>query len=290
VALDNAHAFAEIRRLQEGLEQQVEARTAELKSALKDLQETQAQLVESEKQAMLVRLVAGIVHEVNTPLGALKSSIQTIGTTLERCAPLVGMEGEEPIVQRARRAVTASRELIHVQQSSLGRIASLMGSLKGFVSLDAAQLAEVDVREGIESALTLLRPEFGQRVHVVKEYPETVPRVRCYPEKLNQVFLNLLQNAMRAVSAGGEIRISISNGSKQVKVQVVDTGAGIRAERLRDLFDFGFVTKEAGRVGLRLGLPLSKRNLEEIGGTLHVDSTPGQGTIVRVTLPAASSS
>lgn len=290
VALDNSRAFAEIRRLKEGLEQQVEARTSELMRALKDLQETQAQLVESEKQAMLVRLIAGIVHEVNTPLGALRSSTQTISKSLERCLEIVGNpNASERTIERARRAVLASQALIRVQDGSVDRIGSLVNSLKGFISLDAAQLGEVDVREGIESALTLLGPVLNERIHIVKEYAAGIGRVRCYPEKLNQVFLNLLQNAVKAVAQGGEIRISVANGGNSIRVGFTDNGRGIREDRLHEVFDFGFATKIDGRVGLRLGLPLSKRTVEEIGGSLRIESTPGQGTMVEVLLPALGS-
>jgi signal transduction histidine kinase len=284
VALENSLAFAEISRLKDGLEREVEERTRELRAALKELGEMQGQLVESEKQAMLVRLVAGLVHELNTPLGALRSSTDTLTRALERLREPFAAEGD--VVQRLRRTVDVSHELLELQRTSQARIQSLVDSLKGFVGLDSAEVRTFDVREGLEQVMTLIAHEVSPDVEVVRDYAQTVSPIRCRPERLNHVFLNLIQNALRALDAGGRVVLGVRQLAQSIEITVRDDGAGIPNDKLAQLFEFGFTTKQDGRVGLRLGLPLSKSTVEELGGSLTVTNLPAGGTEARVLLPA----
>jgi signal transduction histidine kinase len=287
VALDNARAFEEIRRLKDGLEEQVEERTRDLTEALDQLKRTQGQLVESEKQALLGRVVAGIVHEINSPLGSLRSAVDTSGRLLSRLEVYVQRHERAGDAEAARllSAIRAGKPLLSVMQQSGERIDGLVESLKRFVSLDEHEMRPLDVREGIDSALTLLSPMLGDRIQVTRSYPTDPPVVQCYPARLNQVFLNLIENAVEAVDDEGEIEIHIGRENGHVEVEVRDNGRGIEADRLASLFDFGFVNKD-GRVRMRLGLPSNKRTVEELGGSLQVDSRTGRGTSVRVELPA----
>jgi signal transduction histidine kinase len=286
VALENAHAFEVIEQFKSGLEDQVEERTRELRDALETLKATQSHLVETQKQAMLGRLVAGIVHEVNSPLGALSSSADTIRRSLQRAKGFV-REQASPDAGRVLRAIDTGEELTDLIRSGSSRIGALMTSLSSFVSLDQAEYRTFDVRQGIQSALTLLEPQLTNGVRVdVALSSEPVP-VRGNAAKLNQVFLNLLQNAITALDGGGRIRIAAARVVERVEIEIEDDGCGIAAERLEQLFDFSFTTKSDNRIGLGLGLPASKRTVEELGGTLTIRSEPGQGTKVRVSLPAA---
>lgn len=279
VAAENTLAFEQIRALKEGLEEKVKARTKELEQALEELSSAEAQIVESAKQAMLGRLVAGIVHEVNTPLGALKSSADTLQRVLTK------LEGEFPIDHPAHRHLKMGKELSDLQVTTAARLSSIMSSLKSFVSLDGAELRDVDVREGIDSAIRLLGGEIADGVRIVRDYPADLPRVRAHAQRLNQVFLQVLHNAVRALGDAGRIDISVrAEASGRLSVTIRDDGPGIPKERRADLFEFGF-TKKGDRVGMRLGLPSSKRTLQELGGDIRVQTEDGEGTAVHIDLP-----
>jgi signal transduction histidine kinase len=263
----------------------LEARTEELARALHELRTTQAQVVESEKQAVLGRLVAGIVHELNSPLGALRSSADTIARSLEQCSQM-SVEPSLDERKRLHRMLESSSDLARLQQTGVSRISAMVDGLKGFVGLDQAEIKPFDVREGLESALTLLKPAFGERVRVVRAYPGEPAQVLCYPSKICQAFLHVLQNATQAIEGEGEIRVEVANRDREVSVLVRDDGRGIPEEKLAGLFELGLAEK-GGRVGMRLGLPMTKRHLEEIGGRLRVESREGEGTSVLLSLPRA---
>jgi len=288
VAIDGADAFEQLRALKESLEQQVEERTRDLSQALSDLQRMQSQVIESEKQAVLGRLAAGIVHEINSPLGSLRSAVDTTGRLLTRVQPYLATpaslgDGE---AQRLLAASGHSGALVGAMAKSGERIEALVTSLKRFVSLDEGRLKALDVREGLDGALTLLSPVLAQRIEVTRSYPEHAPRVECDPARLNQVFLSVLENAVNACDGGGGIAIEVKRQNGHVEIAVRDTGCGIEAERLPSLFDVGF-TRKQGRVAMRLGLPSSKRAIEELGGSIVVTSELGRGTCVSIALPAA---
>lgn len=288
VAIDGADAFEQIRALKENLEEQVEERTRDLSQALADVQRMQSQVIESEKQAVLGRLAAGIVHEINSPLGSLRSAVDTTGRLLTRVQPYLATpaglgDGE------AQRLLNASGEggaLVSAMRQSGERIEALVTSLKRFVSLDEGRRKALDVREGLDGALTLLSPALEPRINVTRCYPELPPRVDCDPARLNQVFLSVLENAVTACISGGHIAIEVTRENGHVAIAVRDTGCGIEAERLPGLFDVGF-TRKQGRVAMRLGLPSSKRAVEELGGSIAVTSELGRGTCVSIALPAA---
>jgi signal transduction histidine kinase len=240
-------------------------------------------------QALLGRVVAGIVHEVNSPLGSLRSSVDTTERLLARLSGYLAAHAEAGDAQAKRllSAVDSGAGLLSVMQQSGERINGLIASLKRFVNLDEVELRPLDVREGIDSALTLLSPLLGSRIEVQRSYPDTPPVVKCYPARLNQVFLNVIENAAHAIEGAspGQVRIGVRNGDGRVQIEVADNGRGIEPERMETLLSVGFTTK-AGRVRMRLGLPGNRRTIEELGGQLTIDSQPGQGTTVRIALPA----
>lgn len=282
VAMENALAFEQIKALKEGLEDRVKVRTRDLQRAIEDLKSAEATLVESEKQAMLGRLVAGIVHEVNTPLGALTSSADTLQRVL------VKLETEIPqdASPRVRKRLKTAAELVALQSAGGARIGALINSLKTFVSLDAAELQDVDVREGIDSTLKVLSADISKAaLEVTRDYPDRPAKVRAHAQRLNQVFLHVLQNAIKAAPGTGQISISIEDTEPgHIVVRVHDNGPGISNEVQAGMFDFGFSVK-GGRMGLRLGLPSSQRTVREMGGEITVDSGPERGTTIVIDLP-----
>ncbi len=260
-------------------------RNEELSRALEQIRDAQLQLVETEKQAVVGRLVAGIVHELNTPLGTLRSAGDTVERSLQRCEAFLDGAREERDEARTRSALGAGRTVATALTQSAERISRTVDTLKHFVSLDAAERKPHDVREGLDTALSLLAEPYGARTRVVRDYADEVSRVLCYPAKLNQVFLSVLQNAGQAIDGDGEVRVRVAPGEgERVEVEITDDGRGIAADRLAGIFEVGF-TDKGGRVGMRLGLAMSKRHVEEIGGRIEVRSELGRGTAVLLSLP-----
>jgi signal transduction histidine kinase len=236
---------------------------------------------------MLGRLVAGMAHEINTPLGTLRSSVDTLGRIVNGFRRYVDAQSALGDVEASRlaRSSAAVGGLVEVMITSADRLSQLVGSLKRFVSLDQATRQELDVRESIDSALAVLGPSLSPGVTIRQNYVDSDLRIKGDPAKLNQLFWNLLQNSLTALNGKGEIRIDARRSADQIQVDLSDNGIGIPEERLHDVFDFGF-TQKNGRVGLRLGLPTSKLTVDELGGEISIRSVPGEGTSVHLRLPA----
>ncbi len=259
-------------------EQKLDQRSQELAEALEHLKETQGQLIESENQARLSRVTAGLLHEVNTPLGALRSSVDVVVRTLSR--EISPESKTDPDSSKLHPAA----EVFALLRTSSDRIANIIESLRQFVGLDEAERKPYDVRKSMDIALRLLEHSLGSRVEVKRNYPDTLHPVLCYPARLNRVFLNLLQNSIQAIEGTGVIRVSVSEGADDIEVEIIDTGSGISPERLAEVFRFELASK-GQRVGMRMGLPVSKRSIEELGGSLTLESRKGEGTTVRVKIP-----
>jgi signal transduction histidine kinase len=286
VAVENTGAFEEIRSLKDNLEQQVQERTRDLTLALSELKRAQGQLIESEKQAMLGRLVAGMAHEINTPLGTLRSSADTLSRVIVGYRHYVDEQaarGDQEARQLGRSSA-AVESLLQVMKLSAERLSQLVGSLKRFVSLDQASPQQLDIKDSIDNALAVLGPSLGPDVTIRQNYLDADLKIKADPAKLNQLFWNLLQNSLTALGGKGEIRIDARRQEGQIRVDLSDNGVGIPEERLHEVFDFGF-TQKNGRVGLRLGLPMSKLTVDELGGEISIQSVPGEGTSVHLRLP-----
>lgn len=257
------------------LEKQVQDRT-------RDLREKQAQLVQSAKMASLGSLVAGVAHEINSPLGAVLAHWDIVQYAVKELRGLASGNDEmlrliDPIMEAADIGVVATR-----------RIHGIVSSLRTFARLDQARVDDVDVHELLESTLALLGYLLANRIVVRREY-SSIPRLRCYPDKLNQVWMNLLVNAAQAIQQTGEIRLRTFTNNDRAIVEISDTGSGIRREDLVRIFDPGFTTKGV-RVGMGLGLAIVHGIVEEHRGTIEVESEVGRGSTFRVSLPMHVSS
>lgn len=238
-----------------------------------ELRETQAQLVQSAKMAAMGELVAGVAHEINTPLGAIKSTADVVDRLLAR----MGSGDDEGA------AVSQARELLGISQSAVTRIVDIVRDLRNFARLDEAELQDADLHAGIESTLNLMRHETGDRIEIVRRFSE-LPRVRCYPNRMNQVFMNLLKNAVDAIEDRGTVTISTRLDGERVRLSFADTGQGIPPEHLERVFDPGFTTRGVG-VGTGLGLSICARIMEAHGGHISVESAVGKGTTFHLELP-----
>ncbi len=279
VAIENA-------RLYEGLEEKVKERTAALTRTLAELRDTQAQLVQSEKMAALGDLVAGVAHEINTPLGAVASNSDLIRRALGKAKTALVDPAQAAAVRVFLDKATAMADVSH---DACGRINEIVRSLRNFARLDEAERKPADLHQGLDSTLTLVGHLLKNRIAVQREYG-SLPLVECYANQINQVFVNILVNAAQAMAEPGTITIRTRHDLEHhaAVVEISDTGCGIPPENLKRIFDPGFTTKGVG-VGTGLGLAICYRIIEQHRGKIEVESVAGKGTTFRIVLPTAGS-
>jgi signal transduction histidine kinase len=241
-------------------------------------EETKTQLIQSEKMASLGFLVAGVAHEINTPMGAIHSNNDVLSRSVHKLRDLTAEPGSE-----AARVLDILEEICRNNSVASERIIHIIRSLKDFVRLDEAERKVANVHDGIESTLILARYQFKSRIQVVKEYGD-IPDIECYPNELNQVFLNLLINAAQAITDHGTITIRTFVDGGYAKIAVSDTGVGIAAENLSRIFDPGFTTKNVAH-GTGLGLSICYKIVQNHHGKIKVESVPGKGSTFTVALP-----
>jgi two-component system, NtrC family, sensor kinase len=294
------------------LEHRVQRRTSELAEALASLHESEAQLIQSEKMSSLGQMVAGVAHEINTPLAYVRSSLETVGDQLADVQDLVrhsnallgSLDATTPDPEQLSQNYAALSELAStfeqhgiVQEMrelskhglhGLDQISEIVMNLKNFSRLDRSKTTNFDLREGLESTLSIARGTLKQH-QVVKHYG-SIPMVECSPSQLNQVFLNLVTNAAQAIEHDhGVITVTTGFDGDLVRVDVQDNGAGIPEENLKRIFDPFFTTKEIGK-GTGLGLSIVYKIVQEHGGRIEVASRLGEGTTFTVRLPACAAS
>ena len=334
------------------LQKKLQAKNEELSKTLQQLQATQNQLIQSEKMAALGQLIAGIAHEINTPLGAIRSSIENIANFLNQnieqladffqklskeCNPDLLSLLQKPPQQQNLFSVKEKRQFkksLRSQLDSLGidnsdiladtlvklgiysdieqflpllkdpnsemilnnayqfaslqkstqiittateRTAKVVFALKNYARYDSmAEKVQTNITDGIETVLTLYHNHLKQGVKVIKNYNE-LPLVLCYPDELNQVWTNLIHNALQAMENQGTLRIDVSQQDTKVLVSITDSGKGIPPEVITRIFEPFFTTKIAGE-GSGLGLDIVRKIIEKHQGKIEVESVPGKTT------------
>lgn len=264
---------------------ELKAKNEDLQQTIKMLNATQAQIIQSGKMVALGHLVAGIAHEINTPIGAIQSGNDISARIAAK-------------LLRSLKADSAKVELEKELQKSLGilqqssennaraaeRIVSILRSLKNFSRLDEAEFQKADIHEGLESTLTLISHEIRDKITVEKDYGD-LPKLHLYVNEINQVFMNLLLNAVQASCNGGKITLKTFRENGQICVRIADTGKGIPREKLANLFEPGFSTDNT-RVKMRTGLYTSYNIVQKHQGEIRVESELGKGTAFTICLPA----
>lgn len=234
--------------------------------------------MQSERLSALHGLVAGVVHELNSPVGSLRSASDTLGRAADRVR-------QAPPSERADIAGRLAESLPSLAQTSLSateRIQALVSSLRRFARLDESREKIANLAEGLDASIVLLEPRL-QNIEVVKEYEE-VPLVRCRPVEINQVFMSVLDNAVKAMPKGGRLTVRLMNDDGAVRVEIEDTGVGIEPARLSRIFEPQLIAR-GERVRLGLGLSTSGQIISDHQGRLEIRSEPDVGTCVIVTLP-----
>ncbi len=298
-----------VMHLLRAMDERLTRQAGELHTAYQQLKASQLQLIQSEKMASLGQMVAGVAHEINTPLGYVKNNMEmmemffeTSRGLLQNCDTLVDallspLITEEEL-QRKLQGVANLKEslaadnaddlarLITDTHFGIDRISEIVMNLKNFSRLDRAMAADVDINECLDSALLLARNVLKNRVEVVRQYNQ-LPRIACMPSQINQVFLNLLTNAAQAIEDRGRILVRTEADGEWLRVTVQDTGKGIPADILPKIFDPFFTTKAVGQ-GTGLGLSISYQIVQQHGGDIRVTSQPGKGARFTVQLPLAA--
>lgn len=256
----------------------------QLKATNQHLEDTRQQLIIQEKMASLGNLVAGVAHEMNTPLGALNSSVDVIRRCVNRISQIVSDRqtetSQDANYQKAMHLLETNAQTTHTVSE---RISQIVNSLKNFARLDEAEFQRIDIHEGLESILLLRQKDLKDKIEIIKTYGE-IPPVACYPSELNQVFMNILSNAIEALEDTGEIHIQTSIDGSSICITFTDTGCGIPPENQGQIFNPGFTTKGVG-VGVGLGLAISYRIIEKHNGIILIESEMGKGTTCRIEIP-----
>ncbi|WNG38359.1 PAS domain-containing protein [Archangium violaceum] len=297
----------ELRRHRDSLEELVRTRSEKLLQATLELEEQQAQLIQTEKLASLGQMAAGVAHEINNPVSYVMSNLGTLDQYFSSLTPLMQLQrellapqdeqtGSAPaeVLERMRELWQREDveyilgdlpELIEESLAGTRRIKEIAQSLRSFAREDSGEPQLVDVNAELASSLKIVWNELKYKCEVKRDFGP-LPPVSCHPTQIAQVFTNLLVNAAQAIETRGEIRIRTRHEGNDVVVEVADTGKGMTQETLTKLFTPFFTTKPRGQ-GTGLGLSVSYGIITRHKGRIDVQSEPGKGSTFIVRLPAA---
>lgn len=296
------------------LERRVNERTMELQesneeleSTLNNLKETQTQLVDAEKMASLGQLTAGIAHEINNPINFVTSNISPLKRDLEEIYEIVEtyssvkVDGANKDLENAHGLKEEYdfeylKEEIDTLVNGISdgafRTQEIVKGLRTFSRLDEDDVKLVSVAEGIDSTLVILRSKTKDQIEIERDYAEGIPMIECYPGKLNQVFMNILNNALYAVEtknfeegeAGPRITLKTELINNEVNVHIIDNGIGMDENTQKKLFEPFFTTKDVGE-GTGLGMSIVFKIIEKHNGKIQINSELGKGSEFIITLP-----
>ncbi len=289
------------------LEQKVAERTEELSVALHELKDAQTQLVESEKMASLGQLTAGIAHEINNPINFVQSNVKPIRMDVEDLLRIIDEYGQlhnldEGAMSKKLQEVAMLKkeldvdflrsevdELLNGIEDGASRTAEIVRGLRTFSRVDESEIKTIDVHEGLDSTLIILKSNIPKYIQLKKQYNAN-PMIECFPGKLNQVFMNILSNAIQAITdqpQHGEEEIVVSTGDDgpdRIWVSIKDSGPGMSADVKQKIFDPFFTTKDVGQ-GTGLGLAIVFKIIQKHEGSIKVNSEEGKGAEFLINLP-----
>jgi len=284
--------------------EELENKNIELGTTLKNLKETQAQLVDAEKMASLGQLTAGIAHEINNPINFVSANIKPLQMDIadimevikkyENISPDIDFHQQLKEIESFKKQIDLDyvREEIDTLlggiEDGAKRTAEIVKGLKNFSRLDESDIKEANLNEGIESTLILLKNTLTKDIEVIKDLG-IIPLIECFPGKLNQVFMNIMNNSIQAINQKkikekNKLIISSKLIGESVCVSIEDTGVGMTPEVKAKVFEPFFTTKDVGE-GTGLGMSIVFKIIESHHGKIDIESELGVGTKVLITLP-----
>lgn len=293
IAMENAFAYEEIADKSKILEE-----------ALSELKSAQAQLVQAEKMASLGELTAGIAHEINNPINFVYAGVDGLKSSLEGLIEVLNKYGElddfdqlyhaEALLEDIRQlkhdlyfdeTKKGVFEVVEAIREGAMRTSEIVDGLRNFSRLDEWDLKPADIHVGLENTLVLLSPKVKEgQIKVIRQYDDLLPEISCYPGQLNQVFMNVLSNAIEAIPGKGKIVIRTRNHDDFVTISIRDNGRGIPPEIVPKIFEPFFTTKGLG-TGTGLGLSITFGIIQKHHGKIEVQSQPGKGAEFIITVP-----
>ena len=267
------------------LEERVEERTEALQRALDDLTRSQEQLIQSEKMVALGHLVAGVAHEINNNINFIACAIPFVLRLTKGLASLCAAEDRRP--EEREQIVRKIEGLLRNAEIGVQRTAKIVLDLNKFARPSHGKLTRTNVHQEIETVLTLLRYELHDRIGVKLEFAPDLPTIFCHQDQMNQVYMNILRNAIQAIDDKGTIRIKTWLDDDMINISFQDSGRGIPKAARTKIFDPFFTTKPVGE-GTGLGLSISYGIVKNHHGEIFVDATGNQGTTFLLRLPTGS--
>jgi two-component system NtrC family sensor kinase len=275
-------------------------KTRKLQQAIDELKNTQSKLVHSEKMASIGQLAAGVAHEINNPmsfiisnLSSLKRYTENLVEYIEGIEELMQSTGDSKIIddcatKHKQLKIDIIRQdiadLILESLDGAERVKKIVQNLKSFSRVDKAEMQLANINECLDTTLEIIWNELKYKATINKTYG-AVPLTKCYPQELNQVFMNILINAVQAIEGKGEISIRTwLEDEKQIKVEISDTGVGIPTDNISKIFDPFFTTKEVGK-GTGLGLSICYEIIKKHNGHIFVTSNAGEGSVFIISIP-----
>ncbi|MFZ2162498.1 MAG: ATP-binding protein [Sideroxyarcus sp.] len=300
IILGRVRTQIELKRARDGLRGQNACLEAEVAKRLKEIQQVHIQLMQSEKMAAIGQLAAGIAHEINNPVGFVKSNLKTLDTYRQDILELLdayetlenACSSNEAALLKVRTIKqqkdigflrTDIGQLIAESRQGMARVTKIVSDLKDFAHAENQEWLLADLNSGIDSTLNIVWNEIKYHCTLNKDYGD-IPKIYCMPSQINQVLLNLLVNAAQAIPEKGEITIRTGQVGEEVFIAIADTGSGIPPENLARIFEAFFTTKPVGK-GTGLGLAISFDIVQKHKGRIEVESTVGKGTTFTVWLP-----
>lgn len=309
ISLENAWLYENLEEKVAERTQELYEKNQELSEAMQKLNETQTQLINSAKLASLGQLTAGVAHEVNNPLNFISSNIAPLKRNLQDISALFlgikAMEMASDIQASALEVIDHSKEidatylfeeidlLLKGIEEGAARTKKIVDGLTTFSQIGMDAFSTMDINEGLDAMLMLMKKHFRDKIQLQLEMG-VLPKIECIPGKINQVFMNIVQNAIQAVekkietgyATSGMVTIRTLHTDQQVEVHIIDDGIGMKAETLTRIFEPFFTTREVGS-GVGLGLSTAYAIIEQHGGNIEVKSLYGQGSEFIVTLPVS---
>lgn len=261
-------------------------KSVRLSKLLKELKGMHSKLIQAEKMASIGNLAVGIAHEINNPVGAISSAANTSRRSIEKVIQFLEESRDLEELKKDQkfwRALNVLKNNNDIIAMASGRITEITQSLRRFARPEEKEFQKADIHEELESALTLLHHELKNRIEVIKEFGD-IPKIDCYPNQLNQVFVNILANSFQAINDKGCIRIKTLKSNDKIMIKISDDGRGIRKEDLKNIFDPGFTTKGIS-AGTGIGLSISHSIIKNHKGEIKVRSELNKGTEFTIILP-----